>query len=79
MWYLGLPLLVTIVFVTISSLLSPMFPEYFGYPYTGNATSFNLLSGQIMPYLFAPFSALFFYSLKELKGDVRILTMISRY
>ena len=77
MWHLGLPLLVTIVVVTISSLLSPIFPEYFGYPMDGNATPFNLLSGQIMPYLLAPFSALFFYSLKEMKGDVRILTLIS--
>jgi len=77
MWYLGLPLLVTIVVVTISSLLSPMFPEYFGFPMNRNATPFNLLSGQIMPYLLAPFSALFFYSLKEMKGDVRVLTLIS--
>ena len=43
----------------------------------GNATPCNLLSGQIMPYLLAPFSALFFYSLKEMKGYVRILTLIS--
>ncbi len=77
MWYLGLPLLVAIVVVTLSSLLSPMFPEYFGYPLDGNATLFNLLNGQIMPFFLAPFSALFFYSLKEMKGDVRILTLIS--
>lgn len=76
-WYLGVPLAAAIAVVTISYLLSPVLPGYFGYPVYGGATVFNLITGQVAVYLIAPFSALFFYSLKEIKGLMRVPILVT--
>jgi hypothetical protein len=76
-WYLGIPLVVAIAAVTISSFLSPALTEYCESPVCDVAALFNPVIGQIVIYLLAPFSALFFYSLQQIKGDVTILVLIS--
>jgi hypothetical protein len=76
-WYLGVPLAVTIGVVTGSYLLSPVLPGYFGYPVNTGATVSNLITGQVAVYLIAPFSALFFYSLKEIKGLMRVPILVT--
>lgn len=75
MWYLGIPLVVAIAIVTFTSLVYPAIsasiPDY------GVAVFFNSKIGQISTYLLAPSSTLFFYSLEELKGNVRIPVFIA--
>lgn len=75
MWYLGIPLAVAIAIVTFTSLVYPAIPG--SIPDYGVAVLFNSKIGQIFTYLLAPFSALFFYSLEELKGNVRIPVIIA--
>ncbi len=76
-WYLGVPLVAAIALVTISYLLSPVLPGYFGYPVHSEATVINLITGQVAVYLLAPFSALFFYSQKEIKGLMRVPILVT--
>lgn len=64
-------------YVTITSFLSPALTVYCESPVCAVAALFNPVIGQIVIYLLAPFSALFFYSLKKIKGDVTVLVLIS--
>jgi hypothetical protein len=76
-WYFGIPLICAIAAVIISSFLSPALTSYCLLPICPDAALFNPVIGQIATYLLAPFCALFFYSLKEIKGNITTLVLIS--
>jgi hypothetical protein len=73
-WFLGIPLIVAIAVVTISSLINPAVLT--GLPVYGAEVIFSSINGIIALYLLAPFSALFFWSLKELRSDVKVLVLL---
>lgn len=70
MWYLGLPLVIAIAVIIIISLVCPAILS--GSPRPGEEMMFIPKIGYTASYLLAPFTALFFYSLEEVKGDMRI-------
>lgn len=73
-WYLGIPLVIAIAIVTITSFFYPSLPS--GFPMYG-AALFNSKIQQIATYLLAPFSALFFYSLMKMRDEMKILVPVS--
>ncbi len=73
-WFLEIPLIIAIAVVTISSFISPAVLT--GTPVHGATVIFSQVHGFFALYLLAPFSALFFWSLKDLKTDVRVLILL---
>lgn len=74
-WYLEIPLIAGIAAVTILAGITPVLSSFCNHPLCSGTT--YPVASQIMIYLLAPFSALFFYSLKEIQNEAKILILAS--